>query len=117
MSFCQSFPKITHHTWYVYSHITTVAAPHNDIYFDDWHILHYFKQKKMLGMVLLSEIREIILDQIAYSCKCSSSKASMRTTVSLTFIRGPMILPYISSTAQWINSILGWDLGLNWISF
>ena len=53
------------------------------------------------------ETRELILGQIAYTRKFSSCKASMQPPVSLTFIHGPMILPYISNTVKWINIIPG----------
>ena len=53
------------------------------------------------------ETREFILGQIAYTFKCSSCNASMQLPMSLTFIHGPVILPYIYNTNERINIITG----------
>ena len=51
------------------------------------------------------ETREFILGQIAYTIEPSSCNASMQPPMSLTFIHGPVMLPYISNSVQWINII------------
>ena len=53
------------------------------------------------------ETKEFILGQIAYTFKCSSCNASMQHPMPLTFIHGPVILPYITNTIEWINIIPG----------
>ena len=53
------------------------------------------------------ETKEFILGQIAYTFKCSSCNASMQHPMTLTFIHGPVILPYITNTIEWINIIPG----------
>ena len=63
----------------------------------DFGVCHCFEG---IFLVLMDnfETREFILGQIAYTLKFSSCNASMQLPVSLTFIHGPVILPYISST-------------------
>ena len=50
------------------------------------------------------ETREFILGQIAYTLKCSSRDASMQPPVSMNFVHGPVILPYISDTFNGLTS-------------
>ena len=59
---------------------------------------------KAIGIVLMDtfETREFIFDQIAYSSSCN---ASMQPPLSLTFIHGPVILPYISNAVKQFTNI------------
>ena len=58
----------------------------------------FFFEAKVLVLMDTFETRDLILGQIAYTSKCSSGNASVRPPVSVTFIHGPVILPYISNT-------------------
>ena len=53
---------------------------------------------KSLVLMDIFETKDFIIGQTAYAFKCSSRNASMQPPVSLIFIHGPVVVPYISNT-------------------
>ena len=63
----------------------------------DFGFATVFKAKHLV-LTDTFETREFVRGLIAYTIQCSSCSASMQPPMSLTFIHGPVILPYIFNT-------------------
>ena len=77
------------------------AASHNFMTFTymlwltDFGVCDCFSDK-IFSLMDTFETRVFILGQIAYTLECTSCNGFMQPPLSLTFIHGPVILPYIS---------------------
>ena len=78
---------IAHNCWISFCHFLDIRSPRNS----------GFKAKFSVLMDIF-ETGEFILGQIAYTFKYSGCDAAIQPPVSLIFIHGPVILPYISNT-------------------
>ena len=59
---------------------------------------------KCLLLMNTSETKQLKRGPIAYTFKCSRCNASIQPSVFLTFIHGPVILPYIAKYVKYIIS-------------